>query len=105
MYFRAADHETEDCSTLLVKIQEKRNQKNHNVQWIVVETKEEDGKKIKIVIKGGAKTCSYVAKKNQDQHQWVKKNTTPQQQFDVRKEKETFKEASQEILKDNIAST
>jgi hypothetical protein len=28
MYFRASDHETEECPTLLVKIQEKRNQNN-----------------------------------------------------------------------------
>jgi hypothetical protein len=28
---------------------------------------------------------------NQNQHQWVRNNTTPQKHFDVRKEKETFK--------------
>ena len=30
---------------------------------------------------------------------------TPQQHFDARKEEETFNEAIQEILKENIAST
>jgi hypothetical protein len=66
---------------------------------------EEDGKKINIVTRGGAKTGADATKKNQDQHQWVRKNTTPQQNFDAHKEKETFKEARQEILKENIAST
>jgi hypothetical protein len=28
MYYRASDHDTEECLTLLVKIQEKRNQNN-----------------------------------------------------------------------------
>jgi hypothetical protein len=40
----------------LTKILEKRNQKNLNVQWIVVETREEDGKKINIVTRRGSKT-------------------------------------------------
>jgi hypothetical protein len=31
MYCRATDHDTEDCTTLLGKIQEKQNQKNQNV--------------------------------------------------------------------------
>jgi hypothetical protein len=34
MYCRTSDHDTEECPTLLVKIQEKRNQNNQNVQWI-----------------------------------------------------------------------
>jgi len=34
MYCRTLDHETKECPTLLVKIQEKRNQNNQNVQWI-----------------------------------------------------------------------
>jgi hypothetical protein len=39
------------------------------------------------------------------QHQWVKKNTEPHKQFDAGKEKETFKEARQEFLKQDVAST
>jgi hypothetical protein len=35
MYCRATDHTTEDCPILLTKIQDKRNQNNQNVQWIV----------------------------------------------------------------------
>jgi hypothetical protein len=70
-----------------------------------VENKEEDGKKINIVTRGGAKIGEDATKKDQDQYQWVRKNTTPEQKFDARKEKETFKEARQEILKENIAST
>jgi hypothetical protein len=34
MYYRAIDHDTEECPTLLTKIQEMRNQNNKNVQWI-----------------------------------------------------------------------
>jgi hypothetical protein len=37
MYCRATDHETKYCPTLLIKIQDKRNQTNQNVQWIGVE--------------------------------------------------------------------
>jgi hypothetical protein len=36
---------------------------------------------------------------------WIQKNTQPQQQFDAKKEKENFKEAKKEFLKDNVAST
>jgi hypothetical protein len=70
-----------------------------------VENIKEDGKKINIVTRGGAKTGAVSTKKDQYQYQWVKKNTTPQQNFDVCKEKETFKEARKEILKENIVST
>jgi len=105
MYCRAADHETEDYLTLLTKIQDKRNQTNWNVQWIGVENIEEDGKKINIVNRGGDKTREDAAKKDQEQYQWVRKNIAPEQKFDARKEKEIFKKAWQEILKENIAST
>jgi hypothetical protein len=48
----------------LIKIQDKRNQTNQNVQWIRVENREEDGKKINIVTRGGAKIGEYAAKKD-----------------------------------------
>jgi hypothetical protein len=70
-----------------------------------VENGEENGKKIKIFTKGGAKIGEYATKKNQDQYQWVRKNITPGQNFVVCKEKEIFKESRHEILKENIAST
>ena len=41
-----------------------------------METREEDGKKINIVTRGGSKIGSDATKKNQDIHQWVRKNTT-----------------------------
>jgi hypothetical protein len=72
---------------LLIKIQDKRNQTNQNVQWIGVEKREEDGKNINIVTRGGAKIGEDAAKKDQDQYQWVRKNTTPEQKFDVQKRK------------------
>jgi hypothetical protein len=55
MYCRATYHETEYCPTLLVKIQDKRNKKNQNVQWISSEEREE-GRNINIFTRGGAKT-------------------------------------------------
>jgi hypothetical protein len=55
MYCRTSDHDMEECPTLLGKIQEKRNQNNHNVQWISVEVRD-DGRNINIVTRGGAKT-------------------------------------------------
>jgi hypothetical protein len=55
MYCRASGHDTEDYSTLLGKIQEKRNQNQKNVQWISVEARD-DGININIVTHGGAKT-------------------------------------------------
>jgi hypothetical protein len=54
MYFRASDHDMEDCLTLLGKIQEKGNQNNQNVQWISVEARD-DGQIINIVTQGGTK--------------------------------------------------
>lgn len=68
--------------------------------------KEEDKKKIHIATTGGANTGEDAdQKKEQDWYQWVRKNTTPEQKFDACKEKETFKEAGQDILKETIAST
>jgi hypothetical protein len=55
MYCRASDHDTEECLTLLVKIQEKRNQNNLNVKWISTEARDE-GWNINIVTRGGDKT-------------------------------------------------
>jgi hypothetical protein len=54
MYCRASDHDIEECPTLLVKIQEKRNQNNQNIQWISAEVRE-DGQNINIVTRGGTK--------------------------------------------------
>jgi hypothetical protein len=51
----ASDHDTEECLTLLVNIQEKRNQNNQNVQWISAEARDE-GRNINIVTHEGAKT-------------------------------------------------
>jgi hypothetical protein len=104
MYCRASDHDTEECPTLLVKIQEKRNQNNQNVQWISAEARDE-GRNINIVTRRGAKTGDDAAKQEPVQHQWIKKNTEPPKRFDAGKEKETFKEARQEFLKQNVAST
>jgi hypothetical protein len=78
MYCCATDHEIKYCSKLLRKIQDKRNQNKHNVQWIMVENIEEDGKNIKIVTRGGANIGEDVAKKDQYQYQWLKKNTSPE---------------------------
>jgi len=83
----------------------KREPNNHNVKWIVVETIEEDGKNINIITRGVTKTGVDETEQNHEQHQWVRKNTTPQQQFDARKENDTFNETILEILKENIAST
>jgi hypothetical protein len=104
MYCRASDHDTEECLTLLVKIQEKRNQNNQNVQWISAEARDE-GWNINIVTRGGAKTGNDAVRQEPVQNQWVKKNTEPRKQFDVQKEKEIFKEARQEFQKEDIAST
>jgi hypothetical protein len=46
---------------------------------------EEDGNKINIVTRGGSKTREDATKKDQDQYQWVGKNTTPQQNFDLQR--------------------
>jgi len=44
-YYCTTNHDTEECPTLLGKIQEKRNQNNQNVQWISAEAKD-DGRNI-----------------------------------------------------------
>jgi hypothetical protein len=53
----------------------------------------------------GAKIRDDAAKQEPIQHQWIKKNTEPTKRFDAEKEKVTFKEAKQEFLKKNVAST
>jgi hypothetical protein len=104
MYCRTSDHDTEECLKLLGKIQEKRNQNNQNVQWISTEARDE-GKNISIVTQGGDKTGNDVVRQDPLQHQWVKKNVEPEKQFDVHKEKEIFKQARQEFMEPDIAST
>jgi hypothetical protein len=104
MYCRASDHETKECPTLLVKIQENRNQNNQNVQWISAEARE-DRWNINIVTHGGTKTGNDTVRQEPAQNQWVKKNTEPRKQFDAPKEKETFKEARQEFHKLDTTST
>jgi hypothetical protein len=54
-HFHATEHETKHFPTLLIKIQDNRIQNYQNVQWIDVENREEDGKNIKIVTRGGVK--------------------------------------------------
>jgi hypothetical protein len=104
MYCRATNHDTEDCPTLLGKIEEKRNQNNQNVQWIFAKARD-DGRNINIVTRGSSKTRTDAVRPDPSQHQWVKKNTETHKQFDAQKEKETFKEAKQEFLKQDVAST
>jgi hypothetical protein len=76
MYCRASNHDTEECLTLLEKIQEKRNQNNQNVQWILAEARDEVWN-INIVARGGAKTGTNTARQEPEQNQWVKKNIEP----------------------------
>jgi hypothetical protein len=76
MYFRASYHDTKYYLTLLGKIQEKRNQKNKDVQWIDAEARD-DGRNINTVTHGGAKTRDDIVRKDPTQHQWVKKNAEP----------------------------
>jgi hypothetical protein len=104
MYFRALDHDTEYCLTLLGKIYEKRNQNNHNVQWISAEEMD-DGRNINIFTCGGAKRRDDAVRQDPAQHQWVKKNVEPHKQFDAQNKKELFKQVKQEFSKPYIAST
>jgi hypothetical protein len=104
MYYRALDHDTEECPTLLGKIQEMRNQNNQNVQWILVEARDE-GWNINIVTCGGDKTGNDTVQQEIVQHQWVKKNIKPRKQFDAQNDKETFKQSRQEFLKLDTTST
>ena len=104
MYCRASDNDTKECPTLLVKIQEKRNQNNQNVQWISSETRDE-GHNINIVTCRGAKTSIDAVRQEPVHNQWVKKNTEPKKQFNVHKEKEIFTEAWQEFQKEDTAPT
>jgi hypothetical protein len=94
MYCHASDHDTEECLTLLVKIQEKRNQNNQNVQWISTEARDE-GWNINIVTHGGSKIGTDTVRQQPTQNQWVNKNTEPKKQFNVQNEKEIFKEDKQ----------
>jgi hypothetical protein len=57
----------------LGKIQEKRNQNNQNVQWILTEARN-DEIHINIVTCGGAMTRNDEVRHDLVQRQWVKKN-------------------------------
>jgi hypothetical protein len=72
--------------------QEKRNQNNKNVQWILAEVRDE-GRNINIVTCKGYKTINDVVREEPVQHQWVKKNVEPRKKFDVQNKKEMFKQA------------
>jgi hypothetical protein len=63
MYCHASNHDTEECPTLLVKIQENRNQNKQNVQWILAKARDE-GRNIDIVTHGGDKPSTNIVKKN-----------------------------------------
>ena len=82
--------------TLLGKIQEKRNQNNHNVQWISAEERDE-GRNINIVTHGGAKTGNDAVRQESIQHQWMKKNVEPRKQFNKLNEEETFKKSRHHV--------
>jgi hypothetical protein len=56
-------------------------------------------------MRGGAKTRNDAIRQDPTQHQCVKNNTEPHKKFDVHNEKEIFKQARQEFLEPNIAST
>jgi hypothetical protein len=51
------------------------------------------------VTRGGVNTGVDAQDQNKESQFWIQKKTHPQQQFDVNKEKETFKEAKNEFLK------
>jgi hypothetical protein len=70
------NHYTEEFPTLLGKTQEKRNQNNHNVQWISTDSRD-DGRNINIVMHRGANTGANAVRHEPTQHQWVKKNIEP----------------------------
>ena len=55
----------------------------------------DEGRNINIVMCGGAKIGNDAVRKEPVQHQWVKKNIEPP----------NFKEARQEFIKKNVAST
>jgi hypothetical protein len=75
---------------LLGKIQEKRNQNNQIVQWILVKVRDE-GRNINIVMNKGAKIGIDVVRQELAQHQWVKKIAEQRKQVDTHNEKEIFK--------------
>jgi hypothetical protein len=89
IYFHVSDHDTEECPTLLGKIQEKRNQNNHNVQWISAEVRDE-GRNINIVTRRGNKIGNDALRQESVQHQWVKKKAKPRKKFDTQNEKDVF---------------
>jgi hypothetical protein len=98
MYCHAANHDTEDCPTLLGKIQDKRNQNNNNVQWISTESRD-GGRNINIVTRGGDKTGIDTVRKDPAQHQWVKKNIETRDQFDRRKKRRPDRSVSSRPLR------
>jgi hypothetical protein len=67
MYYCTSNHDTEECLTLLGKIQEKRNQNNQNVQWILAEERDK-GRNINIVTWGGDKTGNDTIRQEPTQH-------------------------------------
>jgi hypothetical protein len=69
-------HDTEECPTLLINIQEKRNQNNQNVQWISTKARD-DRWNINIVTHGGTKIENDTVRQEPVHNQWVNKNNEP----------------------------
>ena len=65
----------------------------------------DEGININIVTWGGAKIGNDAVIQEPAQHQWVKKNVEPRKKFDAQNEKETFKKARKQFLKEEIALT
>jgi hypothetical protein len=76
---------------------------NQNVQWISTEIGD-PRRNINIVTRGGVNIGENAQDHKKGSRCWIHKNTQPHQQFDSKKEKETFKKKNKEFLKENEAS-
>jgi hypothetical protein len=70
-----------------------------------IQENRDPGRNINVVNRGGMKKRAYAHNQKKESQCWIQMNTQPQQHFDAKKEKENFKEANKEFLKENETST
>jgi hypothetical protein len=99
-YCKALDHATEDCPQLVAKWKARGNHnhnRNQNVQKISSK-KCNEGPRITVVTRGGARTRVDMMNGGKQTKQWVRKSTGTMPTFDPQQEKETYHREIKEVL-------
>jgi hypothetical protein len=103
-YYNSFEHVIEDCPALLAKLQERRGG-NQQVQLISAEPPRVD-LRVVVITRGGAATGEdRVTTGKTTEESRVRRAAEKTQEFDPRKEKQTFEEARKEFGRDQASSS